>query len=80
MEKIKLVGVNEKNQPVGEDHPRATLTNGEVELIRELHAEGMSYSMLGEKFGVPKSTLSDICTYRRRPVTVTWKKVRVSPA
>lgn len=37
--KACIVGVNENGQRVGEDHPRAKLTNHEIDLIRELAEE-----------------------------------------
>lgn len=52
----------------GEQHHRAVLTDGEVELIRKLHeGGGWSYATLAEKFEVAKSTVQDIITFRRRP-------------
>jgi DNA invertase Pin-like site-specific DNA recombinase len=72
----KLVGVNEKGLRVGQDHQRAKLTDRDVELIRSLHEDGMSYSRLAKKFEVAKSTVQDICTYRRRAqAAVKWRKL-----
>jgi len=62
----KLIGVNEKGLRVGEDHPKAKLTNRDVELIRRLHEEGLSYRTIAEKFEVSKMLVCYICTYRRR--------------
>lgn len=71
----KLVGVNEKGLRVGEDHPRAKLTNRDVELIRRLHEEGMSYRKIAIKFDVSVMLVCYICTYRRRSSTaVAFKK------
>ncbi len=50
----------------GENHPRAKLTDHEVEMIRQLHEQGVSYRKLAKKFDVGKSTVSSICRYRRR--------------
>lgn len=64
---MRAVGVNERGYRVGEDHPNALLTDWEVELVRRLHEEdGLSYAVLAEKFGVSKSSVADICQYRRR--------------
>lgn len=71
-----LVGVNDRGIRVGEDHQHARLTDAEVELIRSLHEEGMSYGTLAEKFGIGKTTVADICKYRRRAqIAVRWVRV-----
>lgn len=62
----KTVAVNERGLRIGEDHPRAELTDAEVETIRSLHAEGMSYSRLAEKFEQSKGAIAKICRYERR--------------
>lgn len=50
-----------------EPHWRAKLTDEEVELIRELYAEGLwSYATLAVVFEVSRFTIRDIVTYRRR--------------
>ena len=52
---------------IGESHPRARLSDTDVSLIRTLHEEHqLGYGTLAEKFGVAKSTVQDICTYRTR--------------
>jgi len=72
----KLVGVNERGLRVGEDHQHARLTDHEVELIRQLHEQGMSYKKLADKFGVGKSTIADIVKMRRRgQFAVSWRTV-----
>jgi hypothetical protein len=50
----------------GEDHPNAILTDGEVELMRQLRESGKTWDWLVAKFEVPKRTVRDICSYRRR--------------
>jgi IS30 family transposase len=62
----KTVAVNERGLRIGEDHPRAELTDAEVERIRELHEEGMSYRQLAEKFEQSKGAIAKICRYERR--------------
>jgi len=62
----KTVAVNERGLRIGEDHPRAELTDAEVERIRELHEEGMSYAVLAEKFEQTKGAIAKICRYERR--------------
>lgn len=52
---------------IGEEHPNAVLTDGEVELMRQLReVDGWTWDRLVEKFEVPKRTVRDICNYRRR--------------
>lgn len=75
----RVVAVNERGIRLGEDHQRAKLTNAEVDLIRELHEDGMSYAMLAAKFGVSKSSIADICRYRRRAqIPTAWREVRIT--
>ena len=44
------------------------LTDREVELMRELRAQGFSYQILSDKFEVSKSCVAMICQFRRRVV------------
>lgn len=56
---------------VGENHPRAQLSDHEVDLMRRLHEDQlvpMGYKKLAEKFDVPIRTVRDICNYRTRRV------------
>lgn len=70
----KMIGVNERGLRVGQDHQRAKLSDAAVELIRRLHEEGMSYRVIAIKFDIAKSTVQDICTYRRRAQrAVKWR-------
>lgn len=70
----RIVGVNERGLRVGQDHQRAKLTDAAVEMIRRLHEEGLSYQVIAIKFDIAKSTVQDICTYRRRAQTaVAWR-------
>ena len=77
-DETRLVGVSETGRRVGEDHPRATLTDHEVELIRQLAEEGMSHRMIAEKFEISRGTVGDIVSFRRRAsYPVGWRRVRV---
>ena len=70
----RIVGVNERGLRVGQDHQRAKLTDAAVEMIRRLHEDGVSYRVIAIKFDIAKSTVQDICTYRRRAQTaVKWR-------
>lgn len=62
----RTVAVNGAGLRIGEDHPNAKLTDYEVELMRRLHEQGMSYKTLAKKFGVSKGAVAKICRYERR--------------
>ncbi|WP_052236206.1 hypothetical protein [Bordetella avium] len=64
--RTKAVTVNDAGLRVGEDHPNAKLTDGEVERIRSLHEDGLSYQTLAEKFEISKGAVAKICRYERR--------------
>lgn len=74
---MNYVPVNEVGLRIGEGHPRATLTDAEVERIRVLHEdEGMSYTRLAAIFEVNRGTVAKICRYERRGQTpANWKKI-----
>lgn len=50
----------------GEQHPRAKLSDHEVELMRELRAQGKSYRWLAAKFEISLQQAWRIGTYRSR--------------
>lgn len=50
----------------GQAHPRAKLTDHDVEVIRQLHEQGMFYYQIAEKFGISRHTVGSICRFRRR--------------
>lgn len=78
MQKEK-VGLNEYNRRVGEYHQNAKLTDGEVELIRELREDGLTYSQIAIKFDVSKSCVAHICQgISRCDFVVRFKTVYVS--
>lgn len=56
----------ENGYRIGETHRRAVLTDHEVELMLELHAEGKSHAWLAEKFEIPKVSVWSICSGRTR--------------
>lgn len=75
----KLVAVNEHGLRIGEDHPHAKLTNHEVELLRRLHNDGMTYDTLAAKFEISKWAVGRICRFERRGQFVSRiKRVHVS--
>jgi DNA invertase Pin-like site-specific DNA recombinase len=73
------VAINELGRRIGQDHHNAKLTDHEVELIRELHAEkAMGYRKLAQKFEVSKSLVREIIQERRRvhQVAFGWKIIK----
>jgi hypothetical protein len=62
----KWVAVNEKGQRIGETHPRAVLTDRDVELLLELREEGFSYRWLGRKFEIHFTHVRRICLGQKR--------------
>jgi hypothetical protein len=54
----------------GEDHPKARLSDTDVDLVRELcdfdNPQRMTYLQAAEKFGCSKSTIRDIVKCRTR--------------
>lgn len=82
MVKIKRItyGVTDKGKTLGEHHHRAKITDRHVELIRDLYEEGMvGYRTLSRAFKIPRSTIQDLCTYRRRCTTPDSYKTKIVP-
>ncbi len=50
----------------GQTHWRAKLTDREIELIRQLHEDGMSVTEIAIKFDISKSHVSRITRYLSR--------------
>jgi hypothetical protein len=51
----------------GEDHHRAKLTDGDVELMRKMHEEGdMTLYDLAMAFGISKTHVFQVVTYKKR--------------
>ncbi|WP_425667799.1 hypothetical protein ACPUEJ_24540 (plasmid) [Vibrio tubiashii] len=58
--------LNCRFQKCGDDHPNTILTSQDIELIRDLHDEGMHYSEIAEKFECSQSHIKDIVAFRKR--------------
>lgn len=51
----------------GQNHPKAVLSDHEVELMRQLReTDHWSYGRLAKKFEVSKTLVASICRYRTR--------------
>ncbi len=48
---------------IGEGHPRARLTDGDVEMIRTLAEAGVRYAEIAAKFEITKWMVGRICRY-----------------
>lgn len=66
---MKMIAVNARGQVIGEDHPKAVLTDHEVGLLIELRDEAFSYGRLSAIFEVSKSCVFRICTGKSRAQT-----------
>jgi len=62
--------MREGNYQTGERHPRAKLTDKEVDLVRDLHDQGEPYAALAKRFGLSKSGIAGIVSCRRRAVVL----------
>lgn len=73
----KYVPVNEKGRWIGQYHPRSTISDGEVEMMRAMREErGKSYGQIALKFKRSINTVKKICKYERRAETpARWKRV-----
>lgn len=80
----KIVGVDEHGNRVGEDHPRAVLTDHEVELIRQLYEErkpgdGMTMRVIAEKFEISVSHVCRIVNFSQRATyPVGYRRVAIT--
>ena len=73
--KKRVVGLNDRNCVVGQDHPRAVLTDHDVELLLALRDEGFSYGWLARKFEVTKAHVGRIVRGdARAQVVVRWAR------
>lgn len=73
----KLVALNDKNRRIGQEHPRAKLTDAEVDLVFGLLDSGLSLAEVARKMDVSKSCIAHIASGRRRSQPVA-RVVKVS--
>lgn len=64
--KAQRVALSATGRRIGQTHPRAVLTDHEVDLVMELLEAGLSYRQVAEKMGLSKSGIAHIATGRRR--------------
>jgi DNA-binding NarL/FixJ family response regulator len=64
--KNRRLTVNEAGHLIGESHPRAVLTDHEVDLLLELLAEGLSQARVALAMEVSRRTVRDIASGRTR--------------
>lgn len=75
------VGINEFGQRVGQDHHRAKLTDNEVNIIRDMHDQGIGYKRLAKTFEVSVALIRDIVKCRiRAQYPVRYKVIVVEEA
>lgn len=72
----RMVAVNELGIRIGEYHQNARYTDREIGLVLDLREEGKSYGEISKLVEMPKTTVRDICKFRRRSQTVAkWRVV-----
>lgn len=72
----RVVGVNDQGRRVGQSHPRAEVTDRQVQLALELKAEGWSYRRVAEALEVSKACVAGWVKGRRRAcVAVEYREV-----
>lgn len=76
----RLIGVTAAGRRVGDYHPNAKLSDGDVQLLLEMHSEGWGYRRLAKKFELSPSGVRYICEGRNRGQRVErWKRVELNP-
>lgn len=73
----RLVAVNDDGLLIGEDHPRAKLTDAQVDEMRDLREDDRwTIPALARRFGVSVSTVHAITTYQSRAQRPAgWKRI-----
>jgi hypothetical protein len=73
-----LVALNDQGRRVGETHPRAKLTNHDIDLMFELREQhGLSVAEIAAKFEISRRHAGRILSSQSRNHTVSnWRRVR----
>lgn len=62
----RMIGVNERGNRIGEDHPGAKLTDNDVDIILELRDEGWAYRRIAGKMDCSSRQVRRICNGTHR--------------
>ncbi len=65
-ERVRFVAVNARGCRIGQDHPRAKLSDDDVGVIFDLLDEGLSYGEIAKKFDVGRACIQKIANGSRR--------------
>lgn len=72
----RMVAVNDLGCRIGEDHPRAELTNADVARLLALHDEGFGYKRLARMFDISPSQARNIVKgYQRGQAAMGYRAV-----
>lgn len=75
---VRIVQINDAGLRIGQDHPKAVLTDRQVRQFFELRAQGLGYRRLSAIFEISKSHARNMCKGRARCQTATrFKEVQV---
>lgn len=76
----KFVAVNERGLRIGQDHPKAVLTDAEVARLLDLHEQGFGQKRLAEMFDVSRRTVRGYLSGRTRcQLPAGFREGRMSP-
>lgn len=76
----KLVAVNEFGQRVGESHPRARLSDADVDQMFAMRERGDTVRAVARHFGIAWQYASKVLNYRaRNQLAVRWVRHRLTP-
>lgn len=64
--KVRLVAVNSEGRRIGEDHPRAVLSDHDIELLWSLRALGWGCKRIAKKLECSRRHVRDVVKGRRR--------------
>ena len=62
----KLVAIGENGKRIGEDHPKAKLSNAQVDEVFRMKEKGKSYRQIAKHFEVSKASIQWIVQCRTR--------------
>lgn len=74
-----VAAYNENGRRVGQSHPKAKLSDEQIDKIREDHEErGMTAGQLAIKYGSTKKTIEPILSYKVRCQTpANYRRIKV---